>query len=132
MLTTAVIAGCSTVDPGSDDSLFLTQLVRPASSMDALFDGVVTVDAAGCFRLGLGDSHVTMVWPYGYRLISTIEGSTVVDEAGREIGRIGSQFRLGGGIVSSIPEGLIGPARRRQAAMARCPGQFWIAASLSR
>lgn len=126
ILTAALLAGCSTVvDPLVNDSLFLVQVVRPGIGMDALFEGVVTVDAAGCYRLG--DSRVTMVWPFGYRMIDTIEGPAVADGTGGEVGRIGSSFRFGGGILSAIPEGLIGSPQRRRDAMARCPGEFWIA-----
>ncbi|MGE0440313.1 MAG: hypothetical protein AB7L66_08970 [Gemmatimonadales bacterium] len=122
-----VATACSSFEPAFDGSLFLAQKEGSRDVMDALFDGVVSLDAAGCYRLGLQD-QVTMIWPAGYRLIPTVEGPAVVNAQGVEIGRIGSTFRLGGGIVGTIPSGLLPSDALRRLALQQCPGSFWIAA----
>jgi hypothetical protein len=53
------------------------------------------------------------------------------DAAGQEVGRIPGQFRLGGGEVSVLHEG-IGTTAQRQRLIARCPGPVWIAGDVSR
>lgn len=128
-----ILAGCSAMEPANDDgTLFLAQAVAPAIHMDALFQGTVTVDQHGCYRLGLGGQPATMVWPFGYRLINTIEGAAVVNQDGNEVGRIGDEFAFGGGLVSALPAGLVSPESLRARATAQCPGSFWIAWPLTR
>ncbi|MEZ4455328.1 MAG: hypothetical protein R2882_02075 [Gemmatimonadales bacterium] len=123
-----IASACSSsFEPAFDGTLFLAQKKDPNAFMDALFDGVVSVDDAGCYRLALAD-QVTMVWPAGYRLISTIEGPAIVNREGVEIGRVGGTFRIGGGVVPTIPEGSLQSESLRREALARCPGSFWIAA----
>ncbi|MFN0181546.1 MAG: hypothetical protein ACKVZ0_22270 [Gemmatimonadales bacterium] len=127
-----ILAGCSSTEPVVDDgTLFLTQAVVPAAHMDALFRGTVAVDERGCYRLGL-TGQATMVWPFGYRLINTIEGATVVNQDGNEVGRIGGEFVFGGGFVSTLPAGMVASETLRARAVAACPGSFWIAWPITR
>ena len=128
-----ILAGCSTTDPLVDDgTLFLAQAVAPAVQMDALYQGTITVDSNGCYRLGLDGQPATMVWPVGYRLINTIEGTAVVNQDGNEVGRIGGEFAFGGGLISTVPAGMLRSEKLRARAVAACPGSFWIAWPLRR
>lgn len=132
LATLPILAGCSTMEPVVDDgTLFLAQAAAPAVHMDALFEGTVTVDEHGCYRLGL-TGQATMVWPVGYRLINTIEGPTVVNQDGSEVGRIGGEFAFGGGLVSTLPAGMVASETLRVRAVAACPGSFWMAWPLPR
>jgi hypothetical protein len=120
------------MEPVVDDgTLFLAQAVAPAAHMDALFEGPVTVDEQGCYRLGL-TGQATMVWPFGYRLINTIEGAAVVNQDGIEVGRIGGEFAFGGGLVSTLASGTVASETLRARAVAACPGSFWMAWPLPR
>lgn len=111
---------------GGDDVIFLVQRVEPTVVMEALFEGRVVPDSAGCLRLA-GPDPATVVWPYGARL----DGLTVRDAAGRTIGRIGGPFRLGGGEVPALHTGIPLSAAEREAAR-RCPGRFWIVGDVPR
>lgn len=131
LIATACIAsGGDEVDllnvSGGDDVVFLVQRVQPTAVMEALFEGRVAPDSAGCLRLA-GPDPATVVWPYGARL----DGTTVRDAAGRTIGRLGGPFRLGGGEVSELHTGMALSAAERAAA-ARCPGRFWIVGEVPR
>jgi hypothetical protein len=50
----------------------------------------------------------------------------VRDAAGREIGQVGGSFRLGGGEVQSLHEGIGVSAADRQRAATHCPGRYWV------
>ena len=107
-------------------TLFLAQ-TRPADAvMDALFVGVIERDAQGCLRLAGEGDRPTAVWPYRFTLAAQGAGVVVRDPGGREVGRIGGSFRLGGGEVSALHEGIPLPAGQRERAAERCPGRFWI------
>ena len=134
-LMTLLAAGCSpTEEPLGFDSLvfqertgivFITQNVVPDAVMEALFEGRVITDAAGCLRLDSPDP-ATVVWPKGFTM--TASGSTMVvrDAQGREIGHIGGSFRLGGGEVPSLHGGIGVSAADRERAQTHCPGRYWI------
>jgi hypothetical protein len=109
--------------------VFLTQPHDLNAYPDALFEGVVTVDAAGCIRLtGPEPDNSTVVWPAG----STIEGAThaptVRDRHGTVIGVIGGTFRFGGGHTSNLA--VIAGLTEAEAGevLGRCPGNFWLVA----
>lgn len=126
--------GCSETSEGPagllgsvvlDDVLFLTLEEEQTVVMDALFEGRVTLDDAGCLRLDGPDAH-TVVWPKDFEL--TVEDGTLAvrDDEGRPVGRIGGSFRLGGGEVPVLHEGIpLGPEAVEEAET-RCPGRFWI------
>ncbi len=107
--------------PDDDAILFVTQTVDPGASLQALFDGEIIIDSAGCVRQR-GTEGAMVVWPKGFRLD---DGVTVRDGRGREIGRIGERFRLGGGFVQSIHSGFSVSADRKHIE-SRCPGSYWI------
>ena len=95
--------------------------------MDALFQGRVVTDAAGCIRLDSPPPDAgTVVWPFGFTLAREGRVLSVRDAAGREVGRIGGSFRFGGGHVPFLHEGTGFSAAERARAEARCPGTFWI------
>ncbi len=109
----------------TDKLLFLALAQEPTAHMDALFQGTVVVDDAGCIRLG-SDGGSTVVWPHGSRLQSNGAVVRVIAADGREIGRLGGEFRFGGGHVPDLHEGIAVADADRQHAQASCPGDFWI------
>lgn len=125
-----LLLGCATENSPPDDGspLFLALKDRPAMFMDALFDGTVTVDGEGCIRLGLEPDRHTVIWPF--RATLTQQGTELVvrDEGGVELGRIGERFRLGGGEIAALQAGLVQSGGHEAAALARCPGRYWIVA----
>lgn len=104
--------------------LFLTAAQPATESMQALFEGRVVIDAAGCIRLDSPDP-ATVIWPHGFSLVARAGQVHVRDSTGREIGSIGGAFRFGGGEVQEL-SGSIMNAQARSAALARCPGRYWI------
>lgn len=136
MLALAALPACSSADlqgPGdassladAEDVLFLTRSAAPQAVMDALFEGRVERDGSGCLRLDLSDEH-TVIWPTGFELAETADGGLrVLDADGREVGRVGGRFRLGGGEVATLHEGIPMTEADRRAARERCPGRYWI------
>jgi hypothetical protein len=134
-LVLAAATGCSrspdAADPsnllgsGSGGALLLTRNTTTGGSMEALFEGEVVRDAAGCLRLA-GTDGATVVWPARFSL-SGKDGDLVVKDAeGQIAGRIGESFRLSGGSVPLVEAGIdVGPIDGA-AAEERCPGRFWI------
>jgi hypothetical protein len=105
--------------------VFLVQNADPGAVMDALFSGKISADAAGCLRLS-GDDPSTVVWPVGFSVKSEAADLLILDKSGRLVGRVGGSFRLGGGHVPQLHDGIRMSAAARDLAHARCPGQFWI------
>lgn len=104
---------------------FFTQSQVSEAVMDALFEGRVVADEEGCLRLDGPDAQ-TVIWPKGWAL-ATVEGTRVVrDAAGREVGRIEGTFRLGGGEVPVLHDGIPMDAADREEAEEACPGRYWI------
>lgn len=129
-----MLAGCSesvsgpadlTLISSVDDAYFIRQLEKPGAVMEALFQGRVVKDRNGCLRLQ-PPTAATVIWPFGSTLEVRSEGEWVVGADGRDIGKIGSSFRFGGGVVP-IPHGGIGFHEPRITEIrTRCPGRFWI------
>src|SRR5688500_3187248 len=118
----ALLAACADEPPGPQP-LFLTQ-TRPATeTMQALFDGPLSVDHAGCIRMAGPDRH-TVVWPYGFTLVPRGEDWYVRDAEGGDVGPIGARMRIGGGEVPTLAEGM--GVNDVAEALRRCPGRFWI------
>jgi hypothetical protein len=111
------------------EPLFFTQNVIPSAVMEALFQGRIVADEAGCLRLQPGD-RVTVVWPMGFTLERASGTFLVRDAGGRSVGLIGDTFRLGGGEVPYLHQGIGLSAADRERAMSRCPGIFWIVGSV--
>lgn len=105
---------------------FLTLNFQPAAWMEALFDGVVSADEAGCLRLDTEDRH-TVVWPHGYGFEIDGDEVHILDAQGELVGTLGGNFRFGGGEVTSLHDGLGFSQSDRDLAETRCPGRFWIA-----
>ncbi|HEY0021392.1 MAG TPA: hypothetical protein VGB24_00720 [Longimicrobium sp.] len=127
-------AGCA-ADPGVGPTLsgdenplavtFVAQ-VNQTTSMEALYHGVVSRDANGCLRAE-GSSR-TVIWPEGWKLEARGESLFVKDATGSEVGRIGGQFRLGGGEIPSVEFASLS-ASDAQLLQTRCPGSYWLAGS---
>lgn len=137
VLALAVLAACSSPDvqgpgdaprplAGADaDVAFLNQSTDPPVVMTALFEGRSDRDGSGCLRLDLPGEH-TVIWPAGFTLAQAADGvSRVLDAEGVEIGRIGGRFRLGGGEVAALHEGVPVTEADRRTARERCPGRYW-------
>jgi hypothetical protein len=97
--------------------------------MEALFLGQVVEDGEGCLRLQPPADH-TVVWPYRSTLEVRGDGSWVVSEEGKDIGKIGGAFRFGGGEVPFLHEGLGFTHGQITEIHARCPGRYWIVGEL--
>ena len=140
MLIPSAIASCS---PAGDPNpaavrsqepsgvVFLVQSATPDEVMQALFEGRVTRDERGCLRIDDPDRH-TVVWPRGFTLQGAGGELRVLDGTGREVGRIGGSFRLGGGEVPVLHEGLPVSPAVRQRANESCPGRFWLVGEVPR
>jgi hypothetical protein len=108
-------------------TVFLALKDPPGVFMEALFQGTVTRDANGCLRAE-GSEGATVIWPHGTRLEARGSALFVVDAAGRELGRIGGRFRMGGGYSQAAYHYLSGADTER--AQTRCPGNYWVAGSI--
>jgi len=134
-LVLATAAGC-TADPGVGPNLsgdenplavtFVAQ-VNQTMAMDALYHGVVSRDANGCLRAE-GHEQRTVIWPEGWKLEARGEALFVKDATGSDVGRIGGQFRLGGGEIPSVESASLS-ASDAQRLQTRCPGSYWLAGS---
>jgi hypothetical protein len=108
-------------------TVFLALEEQPTVFMDALFQGTVSRDANGCLRAE-GSEGATVIWPYGTRLQARGGALLVVDASGRELGRIGGRFRMGGGYSQAAYHYLSDADTER--AQTRCPGNYWVAGSI--
>jgi len=123
-----VLGGCRSepLDLSEDEAfVFLAQGATPLFVMEALFEGRVQADARRCIRLESVDD-ATVVWPAGFRLVRDGTHLEIRDANDRRVGRLGGRFRLGGGEVTELHDGLGLGASVRQLAANRCPGRFWI------
>jgi hypothetical protein len=129
-----LVAGCSDgVTTPADysliflegDTYFVRQPVNPGAVMEALFQGKVIKDEGGCLRLQAPDD-ATVVWPYRSALDVRGDGQWIVGADGRDLGKIGGDFRFGGGEVPYLHEGLGFHEPSITEIMDRCPGRFWI------
>lgn len=108
------------------DLVFLTQSERPEAFMDALFTGRVIVDDAKCTRLD-DAGRATVIWPVGYSVSGENGNLRVLDGGGRDVGRLGGTFRIGGGEVPLLNTRLPISYMDRARAAESCPGIYWIA-----
>lgn len=113
---------------GIDGFLMLTQNATAAAYPEALFEGAVAGDEAGCLRLQdpQGDHGATAVWPEGYDLRDVAGSHRIVNAAGGTVGTVGENIELGGGEVHELPDALGFTDADRELAAARCPGLYWI------
>lgn len=107
--------------------VFMTQNVVQDAIMDALFQGEVVVDEAGCLRAG-DASGATVVWPAGYQVENLLGEIWIRDADGDVVGQVGASFSLGGGEVPYLLESLGFSQEDRDLAETRCPGKYWIVA----
>ncbi|HEX2211735.1 MAG TPA: hypothetical protein VHG93_28870 [Longimicrobium sp.] len=107
-----------------DGVVFLAQNEPPVAYMEARYQGLVTRDAQGCLRVQDQDNAV-VIWPYGSRLEARGGELVVIAADGREVGRIGGHFEMGGGFVpitaASLSNADLALAR------SRCPSdEYWV------
>lgn len=133
VLALSMLAGCKeSASPGdarhisvpARSPLFIARTAEPSGYMEALFSGVITVDAAGCLRMEGLEAH-TPIWPRGYRLEVRGSGGVVRSGDGSIVGTIGGHFRLGGGEVQTLEWVALAPADRERV-LSTCPGRYWI------
>lgn len=105
--------------------VFIGMKIVPEVNMEALYEGRVTADESGCLRMEGEDRH-TVVWPKGYGVVTANGGFEIIDDAGAVIGRVGGEFRVPGGEVPYLHEGIGFTEADRALAEAYCPGKFWI------
>lgn len=129
-------AGCASpvatdarLNSGDDPSavVFLVQ-VNAGNHTDALYEGRVTRDEAGCLRLETTDRH-TVLWPAGAKFYTRDGEFHVTDAAGREVGTIGGTFGLGGGETAEPGTDLLS-ADDHRLAVERCPGRYWVVSGM--
>ena len=126
---TASFPGCgpSPVETGPDaEVLFLTPFEAPSASMEALYQGRVHLDQAGCMRLSDDPAGHTVVWPFGSRLARDQASLVVLDAGGAEVGRVGHLLALSGGETHDLAGSGVLDEPLLAAALQRCPGPFWI------
>lgn len=104
----------------------LVQLENLDAYPSALYRGGLEVDAGGCIRLAESTGSTTVLWPKGFRARTVGGRIDILDERGVVVGRIGQEFRMGGGGVPSLHEGLGFTAADQELAVSRCPGGFWL------
>jgi hypothetical protein len=109
--------------------VLLAQDESPAVVMDALFEGRVLVDGSGCLRLD-APGRQTVIWPEGFTLGAAGGEMVVRDDRGNTVGRVGDVFRLGGGEVTTLHDGIPLSPEDRERATERCPGRYWIVGSV--
>ena len=108
-----------------DATVFLAQNAPPDAVMEALYVGKVNRDAQGCLRVE-SEGGALVIWPYGFTLEARSDGLHVKDAAGRSVGRIGGDFRMGGGFVPAGSLPMLSEADRALA-QTRCPStNYWI------
>ena len=113
---------------GTEDPIHvMTQNGVPSEVMNALFEGNVIADGAGCLRLDDAEGS-TVVWPVQYTGEITSEGFAILDEDGTEVGQVGGSFSFGGGILPELLASLGFSQADRDLAEGLCPGSYWIVA----
>ena len=135
VVLTAAVAACSSspAELETQTSLevsetagvvLMTQDVVHDVTMDALYEGVVAADDAGCLRLG-GDG-ATVVWPRGYTAQGSLGEVWIRDDEARVVGQVGGSFSLPGGEVAVLTHEMGFTLEDREAATSACPGTYWI------
>lgn len=113
-----------------DGILFVVQSEEPNAVMEALFTGRIDADAEGCLRLetdeGGGTPGATVVWRPSFSLEESGGSYRVRGPDGQVAGIIGGEFRLGGGFVRTLHDGIPMTDAMRAAAERRCPGDYWL------
>jgi hypothetical protein len=104
---------------------FMTQNVVSFEAMDALYEGPVILDEAGCLRLGDAEGS-TVIWPWGFTAQVAAEEVKIRDREGAVAGLIGESFSLGGGVVQELLDSLGFTQEDRELAAGACPGDYWI------
>lgn len=92
----------------------------------ALYRGRLEMDAGGCVRLAESTGQTTVLWPKGFSGRAVSGGIEIRDERGAVVGRTGQRFRMAGGGLPFLHEGIGFTAADQALAASRCPGAFWL------
>ncbi|HEU4883891.1 MAG TPA: hypothetical protein VFT45_16645 [Longimicrobium sp.] len=131
-LMTLALPACSSDGLlGPEATVFLTQKSPPGNTMDALYTGTVNRDAQGCLRTADdGAAVVVVIWPYGFNLKARSGGLYVEDAEGRTVGRIGGEFRFGGGQADAeYVDTYLSQSDRARASVCHAD-KYWIASGI--
>lgn len=109
----------------SGELVFLAMRITPAAHMDALFEGAVVSDEAGCLRLDSSDA-ATVVWPRYWSLERRDDTVRILDADGHFVASLGERLSLPGGEVETLPAAMGFTEADRELAGNRCPGRYWI------
>jgi hypothetical protein len=109
----------------SDGLVFLTMRITPEAHMEALFEGAVVRDEAGCLRLDSPDA-ATVVWPRGWSFEQRDDALRILNAAGQLAASVGEQLTLPGGEVETLPSVWGFTQADRDLAGSQCPGRYWI------
>lgn len=109
------------------EGLIMTRGAPTDIGMTGLFEGAMIADDAGCLRWQ-DEEGPTVVWPYGFSGEVTVEDLSILDADGDEVGRVGDEFSLGGGIIPELPEPLGFTQGDRDLAAELCPGDYLLVA----
>lgn len=109
----------ATVD--GDLPVLVRSSIRTNASLQALAQGPLHLDPAGCLRIGEGGPLV--IWPYDSRISRTAEGRVQVTDgmSGNVIG-VGQEFAVAGAGVDIPPTALRDPIPP-----ACATARFWLA-----
>jgi hypothetical protein len=116
---------------GGGSIVFVTQSGARSEMMTALFDGEIVLDAAGCLRV-VSNGAESIIWPKGFTLAELGTDYLVRDADGRDVGRIGGRFRLGGGSIPTLHGSVPISAEDRDRVLRSCPGRYWLVGSVVR
>ncbi|MFC7379794.1 hypothetical protein [Brevundimonas sp. GCM10030266] len=125
MLVASVMLGsCSPGAAVTDDGdlpVLVRSSIRTNASLQALAQGTLHLDRAGCLRIGEGGPFV--IWPYDSRVSRTAEGLVQVTDglSGQAID-VGQEFAVAGAGVDVPPTEL-----REPIPPACATGRFWLA-----
>lgn len=109
----------------SGELVFLAMRITPDVHMEALFEGRVVEDEAGCLRLD-GPDAATVVWPRGWGFERRNGTVRILDADGQLVARLGERMSLGGGEVETLPAAMGFTQADRDLAENHCPGRYWI------
>jgi hypothetical protein len=114
---------------GNPDAVFLVHKTPHPNGMDALYEGSVDRDPQGCLRVD-ADGGAVVIWPYGFTLRTRSGGLYVENAEGRTVGRIGGDFRMGGGLVDAVHlDTYLSEIDRARAAVCHADS-YWIASGI--
>lgn len=95
--------------------------------MDALFEGILTLEN-GCLRLQDGaDEGYAAIWPFGFSFRAEGDEVDTLDGEGESVARVGERILVGGGELPGVTAEELAPHVEQSV---RCAGTYWSVASV--